>query len=147
MRKLEMSWVFDRPPEEVWKFVTNMDIWANAAISGGEWRHTPEGPLALGTTIDSCRKIFGRTRKLHHYVVTEFEPFRVFGMTDKFPGFPLMSGRYTFEATPEGTRVTRSAELDFGRSPGRLLEPALHWLTRRTWPIEAANMRRLIEAG
>jgi hypothetical protein len=66
-------------------------------------------------------------------------------MTDKFPGMGIMPQRFTFEPTPEGTRVTRSVELDLGR--GRLLEPALHWLVRRTWPVETAGMTRLIEAG
>jgi hypothetical protein len=86
MRRIEMSWVIHRPPEDVWKFVTNFDNWARASISKGEWQRTPEGATALGTTVETSRKILGRTRHLHSYVVTEFEPYKVFGMTDKFPG-------------------------------------------------------------
>jgi hypothetical protein len=67
-------------------------------------------------------------------------------MTDKFPGFPLMPQRFSLETTPEGTWMTRSAELDFGRR-GRLREAAIHWLVRRTWPVETAGMTKLIEAG
>jgi hypothetical protein len=143
MRRLEMSWVFDRPPEDVWKVVTNFDNWAKASLSKGEWRHNPEGAARLGTTVESSRKILGRSRNIHRYVVTEFEPFRLFGMTDKVPGLPAMAQRFTFERTTEGTRFTRSADLDLQR--GRLLEPALRWLLRRLWPVEAAGMRRLVE--
>jgi hypothetical protein len=56
-----------------------------------------------------------------------------------------MNQRFTFEPSPEGTRVTRTANLDLGR--GRLLEPVLRWLVGRTWPIETRGMTRLIEAG
>ena len=147
MRRLEMSWAVKRPPEDVWKVVTNFDHWAKASISKGEWRHTPEGATRLGTTVASSRKILGRTRNLHKYVVTEFDPYRAFGMTDKVPGLPVIPQRFTFEPTPEGTRVTRSVDLDFGGWRGRVLEPALHWLTRRTWPVETAGMTRLIEKG
>jgi hypothetical protein len=140
-----MTWIIHSPAENVWKFVTNFDNWAKASISKGEWRRTPEGATALGTTVETSRKIFGRPRHLHSYVVTEFEPFRVFGMTDKFPGMRLMTQRFLFESTPDGTRVTRSVDLDLGR--GRLFEPALQWLVRRTWPVETAGMTRLIEKG
>jgi hypothetical protein len=145
MRRIEVSWVIHRPAEDVWKFVTNFDNWAKASISKGEWRRTPEGATVLGTTVETSRRILGRTRHLHSYVVTEFEPYKVFGMTDKFPGMRRVNQRFTFEPTPDGTRVTRSAELNLGR--GRLLEPVLQWVVRRTWPVETAGMTRLIEKG
>jgi hypothetical protein len=145
MRRLEMSWLIHRPPEEVWKVVTNFENWAKASISKGEWLRTPDGPTELGTTVETSRKFLGRKRHLHSYVVTEFEPFHIFGMTDKFPGMRTINQRFTFESRPEGTWVTRTADLDLGR--GRLLEPALHWLVRRTWPVETAGMTRLIEQG
>jgi hypothetical protein len=66
-------------------------------------------------------------------------------MTDKVPGLPRLPQRFTFEATREGTRVTRSVELDLGR--GRMLEPAFALLLRRMWPYEFAGMRRLVEEG
>ena len=105
----------------------------------------PRGCNSLGHDRGTSRRILGRTRHLHSYVVTEFEPYKVFGMTDKFPGMRRMHQRFTFEPTADGTRVTRSVELDLGR--GRLLEPALHWVLRRTWPVETAGMTRLIDKG
>jgi hypothetical protein len=143
MRRLEKSWVFDRSAEDLWKVVTNFDNWAKASLSKGEWIRTPEGPTELGTTVESSRKILGRSRHIHSYVVTEFEPFRTFGMTDKVPGLKAMNQRFTFEPTPEGTRLTRSADLDLGR--GRRFEPAFGWMLYRMWPVEAANLRRLVE--
>jgi hypothetical protein len=105
----------------------------------------PAGPTELGTTVETSRKMLGRKRHIHSYVVTEFEPYRAFGMTDKVPGMRRMNQRFTFEPTPEGTRVTRTADLDLGR--GQLLEPVLRWLVGRTWPIETRGMTRLIEAS
>jgi hypothetical protein len=145
MRRLEMTWLIHRPAEDVWKFVTNFDNWAKASLSKGEWRRTPEGPTELGTTVESSRKILGRSRHIHSYVVTEFEPYHAFGMTDKVPGLKAMGQRFTFEAKPEGTWVTRSVLLDLGR--GRRLEPAFGWMLYRMWPVETATMTRLIEAG
>jgi hypothetical protein len=138
-----MSVVFNRPAEVVWDVVTNFDNWAKASLSKGEWRQTPEGATVLGTTVHSSRKIFGQARTIHDYVVTEFDPYRAFGMTDKVPGMPILPQRFTFERTPDGTRVTRSVVLGLGR--GRLLEPALRLLLRRLWPLEFAGMTRLIE--
>jgi hypothetical protein len=143
MRRMEMSWVLNRPPEVCWKVVTNFDNYAKASLSKGEWRHNPEGATRLGTTVESRRRIFGRMRTIHQYVVTEFEVNRAFGMTDKVPGFPLSPQRFTFEAVPDGTRLTRSVVVKWGR----LREPALYWLLRRLWPIEAANIRKLVEAA
>jgi hypothetical protein len=77
--------------------------------------------------------------------ITDYEPNRVFGMTDKVPGLRRLPQRFTFESTPDGTRVTRSVELELGR--GRLLEPVFAPLLRRIWRYEGAAMKRLIEAG
>jgi hypothetical protein len=143
MRRLEKSWVFNGSAEDIWNVVTNFDNLAKASLSKGDWVHTPAGPTQLGTTVESSRHMFGRSRRVHSYVVTEFEPFRIFGMTDKVPGLKKMAQRFTFEPTPEGTRVTRSIDLDLGR--GRLLEPAFQWMLYRMWPMEAAGVRRLVE--
>lgn len=143
--RIEMSRVINRPPESVWKVVTNFDNWAKASLSKGDWRQTPEGATVLGTTVESSRKIFGRARTIHKYVVTEYEPYRFFGMTDKVPGLPRLPQRFTFEPAPGGTRVKRSVELDLGR--GRLFEPAFRLLLLRLWPLEFAGMTRLVEAA
>lgn len=145
MARMEMSVVINRPVEDVWKFVTNFDNWAKTARSGSEFRQTSEGALGVGATVESRRTILGRSLKLHSIVITEYEPNRSFGMTDKAPGLRRASGRYTFEPAPEGTRVTRSGELELGR--GRLLWPVFAPLLRRAWRYEFAAVKRLIEAG
>lgn len=145
MLRMEMSEVINRPVEDVWRVVTNFDNWAKAARSGSEFRQTSEGPLGVGATVESCRTIVGRNLKLHSIVITEFEPNRAFGMTDKAPGLRRGSQRFTFEPVPEGTRVTRSVEGELGR--GRLLEPVFARLLRRFWRYEFAVMKRFIEAG
>jgi len=143
--RIEMSEVINRPVEDVWKFVTNFDNWAKAAKSGSEFRQTSEGALGVGATVESRRTILGRSLKLHSIVITEYEPNRAFGMTDKAPGLRPATARFTFEPAPEGTRLTRSAEVELGR--GRLLEPVFAPLLRWGWRSEGAAMKRLVEAG
>ena len=145
MLRIEMSEVINRPVEDVWTVVTNFDNWAKAASSRSEFRQTSEGPLRVGATVESRRAILGRSLKLHSIVVSEYEPNRAFGITDKTPGLRPIAGRFTFEPAPGGTRLTRSAEVDLGR--GRLLEPVFAPLLRRSWRYELAAMKRLVEAG
>jgi hypothetical protein len=145
MLRVKMSEVINRPVEEVWTVITNFDNWAKAARSGSEFRQTSAGPMGPGATVESSRKILGRTLRLHTIVVTEYEPNRALGITDKVPGLRPIAGRYTFEPAPEGTRVTRSAEVDLGR--GRVLQPLFRPLLRRIWRSEGTAMKRFIETG
>jgi hypothetical protein len=95
--------------------------------------------------VESSRRILGRTLRLHTIVVTEYEPNRALGITDKVPGLRAIAARYTFEPVPEGTRVKRSAEVDLGR--GRVLQPLFQPLLRRIWRSEGTAMKRFIETG
>ncbi len=145
MLRVAMSLVIKRPVEDVWKFVTNFDNWAKMASSQSEFRQTSEGPLGVGAIVESRRTILGRSVKLHDIVVTDYESSRVFGMTDKTPGLQRASQRFEFEPAPEGTRLTRSVEVELGR--GRPLEPVLASLVRRSMRTEFAALKRLVEAG
>jgi hypothetical protein len=145
MIRIKMSEVVKRPVEDVWKVVTNFDNWAKAAGSGSEFRQISAGPLGVGAIVEARRTILGRSRQTHSMTITDYEPNRVFGMTDKVPGLRRLPQRFIFESTPDGTRVTRSVELELGR--GRLLEPVFAPLLRRIWRYEGAAMKRLIEAG
>jgi hypothetical protein len=145
MIRITVSELVKRPIEEVWTVVTNFDNWAKAAGSGSVFRQTSAGPLGVGAIVEARRTILGRSRQTHSMTITDFEPNRVFGMTDKVPGLRRLPQRFAFEATPGGTRVTRSVELVLGR--GRLLEPVVAPLLRRIWRYEGAAMKRIIEAG
>jgi uncharacterized protein YndB with AHSA1/START domain len=144
MLRIEMSQVVNRPVEDVWNVVTNFDNWTKAARSGSEFRQTSAGAMGVGATVESRRTILGRTLKLHHIVITEWEPNRTFAYTDKAPGVRSGLNRLTFEPAPQGTRVTRSAEGEL--VGGRLLEAVFAPLLRRFWRYEFAAMKRLVEA-
>ena len=79
--------------------------------------------------------------------VTEYEPNRTVAMTVKV-GIARndITQRFSFEPTPAGTRLTRSAELEL-RSALRPLEPILGRLLRSGWQYEFASLKRLVEAG
>ena len=143
MIRIKMSEVVNRPVEDVWVGVTNFDNWAKAAGSGSEFRQTSDGIMGVGAIVEAHRTILGRSRKTHSMIITDYEPNHVFGMTDKVPGLRRLPQRFTFESTPEGTRVTRSVEVELGR--GRLLEPVFAPLLRRIWRYEGTAMKRVIE--
>jgi hypothetical protein len=143
--RIEMSEVVNRPVEDTWKAVTNFDNWAKAAGSGSEFRQTSAGAMGVGATVEARRSILGRSVKTHSMVITEYEPNRAFGMTDKVPGLQATPQRFIFGPDPRGSLVTRSIELGLGR--GRLLEPVFAPILRRIWRAEGAAMKRFIEAG
>jgi uncharacterized protein YndB with AHSA1/START domain len=108
MRIVE-SIVVDRPPEEVWAVVADLDthtVWRPALR---EFRQVSDGPLAVGTHIREVLEWRGREIEIDD-VVTAFEPPRRLGL--------------------RGTWDAADFELDF------VLEPAGHG-TKATmdWPL------------
>src|SRR5205814_7761743 len=74
MVRVDVSNVIARPVQEVWDFfvdLTNSPRWTR---SGSELRQTSEGPLGVGSTVESVRPLFGREIKSQRVVATAFEP-------------------------------------------------------------------------
>jgi uncharacterized protein YndB with AHSA1/START domain len=143
MLRIEMSQLVNRPVERVWDVVANFDNWS---LAGREFRQTSAGAMGVGATVESHRTILGLTLTLNHIVITEWEPDRTFEFSDKAP--PLaqrISGRFTFEPVPEGTRITRSVEAEL--VGGRTVEAVFTPLFRRFWRYEFTAWKRRIEAG
>jgi uncharacterized membrane protein len=73
MLKIDYSVVIDRPLEEVFAYVTdieNMPVWSSEVEKA--WK-TSEGPMGKGTTFSSAAKVLGRQIE-NTIEVTEYEP-------------------------------------------------------------------------
>src|SRR5207245_8974345 len=74
MVRIDVTIVISRPVQEVWDFFidfTNSSHWTR---SGSELRQTSEGPVGVGTTVESVRPMFGREIKSQRLVATRYEP-------------------------------------------------------------------------
>jgi hypothetical protein len=97
-------------------------------------RHTPDGPLRLGTRNVETRRFMGRKGEMVTEVA-ELEPDRVIGYRSP-EGDPTNAfGAYHFDPVPEGTRLT----LNFTAAP-----PGL---ARLVMPLIAGRLKRDIAAG
>ena len=141
MLRIEKSVLIDRPVQVVWDFVGDLKNSPDWTRSGSELRQTSEGPVGVGTTIESRRRLFGRDVKSQSLRVVGYEPIRevVFEGSVPLLGHPNM--RLSFEPSGGGTRLTRMAELDLA-GPLRILQPLL----ARVFESEMASIKRLIEA-
>jgi uncharacterized protein YndB with AHSA1/START domain len=146
MMELEVTVEIRRPLSEVWAFVTNLKNSPNWTRSGSELRQTSPGPLVVGATIESRKRILGRDIKSQSLRVTAYEPERAIFLVSEIPILGRAEVRLAFEPIEDGTRVTRTSAIE----PGPLLRfvlPLLRPLLTSDQDTEMANIKRQIEAG
>jgi len=140
--RIHESVVINRPPDEVWAFLT--DFFNSPRVRPGALalRRTSPGPLGGGSVLQGRMTILGfETRFM--MTVTEFDPPRSVAVAlAARPGRGAL--RITLEPTPEGTRVDRTT--DFELHPAlRLMSPVFGFLLRRQDRAASRNWKRLIE--
>jgi len=142
MLKIESTTVINRPVEEVFAVLSNLENspkWSSAFL---EVKKTSQGPLGVGTTWRAVQKAFGQ-RLESEVEVTEYESNRMWAQKGKSP-FPVQV-QETFESVDGGTRVNLRLEAD----PGgffKLAEPLLASMLKRNVEGELANLKDLMEA-
>jgi carbon monoxide dehydrogenase subunit G len=142
MPTITQSVTIDRPVEEVWDFIgdfENTTRWSRGVL---EARQTSDGPLGIGSTLQTVVKAFGR-RRTADYVVTEYEPNHAFGF--QVTSGPMTSrARYSVEPAGAGTRLTASGEAEVA-GLYRLLAPVLVRIVKRHSEDDLANVKRILE--
>ena len=142
MIKIEHSIVINRPIEEVFAVVTNVENnpkWGSGLLKAVK---TSDGPIGVGTTWRLVRKVLGQQLEAE-VEVTEYELNRNYVQRSKSP-FPG-AVRQTYEAVEDGTRISIILEAE----PGglfRLAEPLLKSTFKRDIDAEFANLKDLMEA-
>jgi carbon monoxide dehydrogenase subunit G len=143
MPTITQSVMVNRPVEEVWDFIgsfENTTRWSRGVL---EARQTSDGPLGVGSTLQTVVKAFGR-RRTADYLVTEYEPNHAFAF--EVTSGPMTSrARYSVEPAGAGTRLTASGE---AKATGlyKLLAPVLVRTLERHSQDDLTNLKRILEA-
>ena len=143
MPTITQSVTINRPVAEVWTFISNFENstrWSRGVL---EARQTSDGPLGVGSTLQTVVKAFGR-RRTADYLVTELEPNQAFAF--EVASGPMASrARYSVEPAGAGTRLTASGEAE-ATGLYRLLAPVLVRTLKRHSQEDLANVKRILEA-
>jgi uncharacterized protein YndB with AHSA1/START domain len=166
MERIEVTVVVDRPVEEVWRLLTDMEAYTEAFGQplGERYRVTSPGPLGLGSIVEAnVYRVtspepsgLGAIADANLWEVgqtTEFEPNRVITITMPAPGrvvrHPAMhSGTisHRLEAIPEGTRFITSVDLEPKAEVIRNL-PALRTRWQERVRSAVAGLKQAAERG
>jgi uncharacterized membrane protein len=143
MIKVEASIVINRPIEEVFAFLSDMENnlkWRSSQI---EVKKTSEGPIGVGTTYRMVNNVLGRRIETEAEVI-EYKPNRKFTSKDNSGNFPLVAQRI-FEPVEGGTQVRGVLEAEpvgFFKLAGPLLES----MAKRRVQADLANLKGMMEA-
>jgi carbon monoxide dehydrogenase subunit G len=143
MINVQVSIVINRPLEEVFSFLSNLENnmkWRSGMIKAEK---VSEGPIGVGTTYRMINNFFGRQVE-GEAVVTEYELNRKYSTMNK-SGLPIKTQRM-FEPVEGGTRVTFSVETEVGGF-FKLVEPLMARIGRRRLEADAVMVKALIESG
>jgi hypothetical protein len=147
MWRIEHSTVINRPVEVVWDFMTDLSNSSRWTQSGSELHLTSSGPLGVGSTIESRRRLFNRFDiKSQSLVLTEVELNRAFSYAGKVPLIRNLTARFSFEPAEGGTLLTWASQGELAWAV-RWLQPTFDRMVRWGQGIELANIKRLIEAA
>jgi len=141
--KIETSIVINRPLEEVFAVLSNIENnpkWSSAFL---EAKKTSAGPIGVGTTWRVVQKALGQ-RIEGEAEVTEYEPNRKCALKSRSGPIPAKI-RQTFEPVEGSTRVS----VVFEAEPGgffKLAEPLVMSMLKRTLETDFANVKDLMEA-
>ena len=140
---VQVNIVINRPLEEVFSFLSNLENnmkWRSGMIKAEK---VSEGPIGVGTTYRVINNFFGR-RAEGQAEVTEYELNRKYATMNK-SGLRIKTQR-TFESVEGGTRVTFAVETELG-SFFKLVEPLMARIGKRRLEADAATVKKLIETG
>jgi uncharacterized membrane protein len=144
MATLETSIIINRPIEEVFAFVTDLQNnikWMTGVIAA---EMTSPAPLKAGSTYRFDIKIMGMTLETKGEV-TAYEPPTKYAWKATSGPFP-MSGGTTFESVEGGTRVTDMIEAE----PGgffKLAEPLLMKQQQSQMETDMKKLKEILEGG
>ena len=139
MHTLEFGLFIDRPPQQVFDFMTNPEndhLWQDSTISS-EWS-TPE-PAGAGSVKQVVVRFMGRDMQaVGEY--TEWERPNRYAFTANV-GSILLKGVTTFEAQENGTLVSTAAQVEISGIMGLIEGP----LVRRAKKQDIANLNTMKE--
>ena len=142
MIHIEESIVIHRPIEEVFAFMSetkNLPLWQTDVL---EARHTPEGPVQVGTKLTLVRAMMGRKMEGTADIVQYEPPTRYAYQTISGPS---VTGVNSCEATAEGTKFTTTFDMQTG-GLFSLADPLVARTIKRSVESGLANLKDLLES-
>jgi uncharacterized protein YndB with AHSA1/START domain len=142
MNEFEIVTVIDRPPDEVFAYLVNVDRFPDWSGNISSARKTSEGPLAAGSTLDFVGKMLGRGFE-SSAVVTEYAANQRFA-TKTTSGPFYIEVDYKLDPADGKTAVTTTVR---GESKGffKLAEPMIVRVTRKQFETDAESLKALVE--
>src|SRR5215210_7268527 len=144
MLRSEESVEINRPVEDVFSYVTNVESQPEWATPPMEVRKDTPGPPKEGDAFTSVSKFLGR-RFETPFRITSIEPNRQFSY--RATGGPLPDQRWnnTFEEVSRGTRLTAVVE---GEPGGffRLAEPLIQRAVNRQFRADLGTLKDMLES-
>ena len=112
MTTVDTSIQINRPAEEVFKFITNLEN--QKAIQSGISEVILSGPIAVGTRYTLKGQVMGRNFSTENEIVA-LEANKSFGIkTMAAPPAAPVTTTYTLEPSGGGTKLTTSMEMSMG---------------------------------
>jgi uncharacterized protein YndB with AHSA1/START domain len=144
MARAQHTVVVERPPEEVFEFLTdlsNVPEWQSGAVN----IRGPEEPLGVGTRYVEVLRFLGR-RMEATIEVTEFEPSRRFSLKTVAAPIPF-AVRHLLEPEDGGGATRIRVELE-GEPGGffKLAEPLVIRNAQRQIERDFATLKEMVEA-
>jgi carbon monoxide dehydrogenase subunit G len=140
--RIHESIAINRPPDEVWAFLTELFNSPRVRPGSLALRRTSPGPLGSGSVIQGRQMVLGFETRFT-MTVTEFDPPRRAVVT--LAARPVRGAISTMlEPTANGTKVDRTTDIEFHPAL-KLLSPVLGYLLRRQDRAASRNLKRLIE--
>ena len=134
----------DRPPDEVFSYLSDPTRFAEWQRDVVDVRLEGDRPLGLGARFATTRRIGGVERTMTQEV-TELHPPRTWAVTG-VDGPIRPSATVTVEPLDGGRRSRVTFALDFqGHGIGRPLLPAVRRQTTRAAPVSYRNLKQRLE--
>ena len=144
MEGFELSIVINRPIEEVFGFLANLENDVKWRSEWVETKNTSGGVLGVGATFCLTGKFLGR-RIPTVYEVTEYEPNRIAAWKTVSGPLPLKFQR-TFERGEGGTRFTIKYEVE-PRGFFKLAWPLITRMAKRQHEGDLRKVKELMETS
>jgi uncharacterized protein YndB with AHSA1/START domain len=141
MSSFETSILINRPIEEVFAFVTDLDTWSEWQADLVEVKKTTPGPLAAGSTYTMVIMIRGRQQEVK-YTVTEFEANSK--ITASSPGTFTLENQTIFIKVDQETRIRQLTKIS---SDGlyKIFGPLAVWRFKKQAESSYETLKELLE--
>ena len=143
MEGFELSTVINRPIEEVFGFLANLENDAKWRREWVEAKKTSEGPIGIGARFRLVSEALSR-RIETEYEVTKYEPNWIAAWKTVSGPLPLRFQR-TFESVEGGTQVTIRYEAEI-RGFFKLIKPLVVSAGKQALQGDFPKLKELMEA-